>query len=156
MAQIIIDSLDKTKKFAKILANLLPNSMVSAIFLTGNLGSGKTTLISYLVNELPNGCDVEVSSPSFTICNYYNTIPKILHADLYRCSDIIPDEILEALDNKKIITIIEWANMLEISIKPEEYLDIVLTTCEKKRLITLNAYGVNAKSLLENILKMYE
>lgn len=57
--------------------------------LEGELGSGKTTLIRFFVEEI-SGKGNYVSSPTFTIINEYPD--KILHIDLYRTDDI--EEIL--------------------------------------------------------------
>lgn len=50
----------------------------------GNLGAGKTTLISAVCREL--GVAEKISSPTFSIINEYTSpnIGNILHIDLYR------------------------------------------------------------------------
>jgi tRNA threonylcarbamoyladenosine biosynthesis protein TsaE len=59
----------------------------------GDMGAGKTTLIKNICTQL--GCVDEVTSPTFSIINEYQTNDQkvIYHIDLYRLND--PDELLE-------------------------------------------------------------
>lgn len=51
--------------------------------LNGEMGSGKTTLVKSIVNEL--GIDSLVTSPTFSIVNEYGSEEnKVYHFDLYR------------------------------------------------------------------------
>ena len=62
------------------------------VFLEGELGSGKTTLIKQFCKEL--GFKNQVTSPTFPLLNIYkNNQKNIYHADLYRLKNI--DEINE-------------------------------------------------------------
>ena len=75
--------------FAKKIIPLLKYKLV---FLEGELGSGKTTLIKQFCKEL--GFKNQVTSPTFPLLNIYkNNEKKIYHADLYRLKNI--DEINE-------------------------------------------------------------
>ena len=52
----------------------------------GELGVGKTTLISQIVKEL--GCDTDVSSPTFSIINEYEIQDGLVyHFDFYRINN---------------------------------------------------------------------
>jgi len=52
----------------------------------GELGVGKTTLISEIVKEL--GCDTDVSSPTFSIVNEYEVKDGLVyHFDFYRINN---------------------------------------------------------------------
>jgi len=68
-------------------ANQLLESVNSKIILFyGEMGVGKTTLISALVRQL--GGDSEVSSPTFSIVNEYLVDnDKVYHFDFYRIED---------------------------------------------------------------------
>lgn len=68
-------------------ANQLLESVNSKIILFyGEMGVGKTTLISALVKQL--GGDSEVSSPTFSIVNeYIIDNDKVYHFDFYRIED---------------------------------------------------------------------
>ena len=75
--------------FVKKITPLLKYKLV---FLEGELGSGKTTLIKQFCKEL--GFKNQVTSPTFPLLNIYkNNEKNIYHADLYRLKNI--DEINE-------------------------------------------------------------
>lgn len=73
-------SLDKIDEIAK---KVLQNSRSKIIIFSGQMGSGKTTLISSISKIL--GSNSTVSSPTFSIVNEYE-LPndKIYHFDFYR------------------------------------------------------------------------
>ncbi len=126
--------------------NKLP---IDALLLQGPLGSGKTNLTCAIVQNLPQGQDAEVSSPSFTLCNTYATKPAVLHIDLYRCEHNIPHEFWEALDLPNNLIIAEWAEYLPSTALPQNFLDIFFKICDEGRLITLTAHGAQAKAFLQ-------
>jgi tRNA threonylcarbamoyladenosine biosynthesis protein TsaE len=78
---VSLSSSEKTFFFGKYLANLMkPNSILA---LSGDLGSGKTSLVQGLAAGL--GIDTPIQSPTFTYLNLYEegTLP-LYHFDLYR------------------------------------------------------------------------
>lgn len=114
------------------------------ILLRGDLGSGKTTLTRFLVEALPGGDRAEVSSPSFTICNYYPTEPELLHCDLYRTGADIPEELIEALGGDgagKSACVAEWAEHIPPALLPEDFLDIHLQLCDEYRIVQICVRG---------------
>ncbi len=52
------------------------------VFLQGELGAGKTTLVRGLVEAL--GHVGPVRSPTFNLLQTFDTAPPVMHADLYR------------------------------------------------------------------------
>ncbi len=52
------------------------------VFLKGELGAGKTTLVRGLVEAL--GHEGPVRSPTFNLVQTFDTVPQVMHADLYR------------------------------------------------------------------------
>lgn len=91
------------------LANSLPRR--SLVFLTGNLGAGKTTLTKGIVRGL--GLDAnEVSSPTFTLIQEYGSPTRVYHIDLYRLEE--PRELatlgLEEIFDREAVVIVEWAD----------------------------------------------
>lgn len=78
------------------------------ILLEGDLGSGKTTLCSYLLNEYAN--IKTVTSPSFGIVNIYSSDnQKIFHYDLYRIKseeELYGVEFEQSLNDGLVL--IEW------------------------------------------------
>ncbi len=101
----------------------------SVLLLTGDLGSGKTTLVQGLAQGL-NITDAIVS-PTFTIINeYFSGRLPLYHLDLYRLDAPEVDDLhLETywlgLESELGIMAIEWAERL--SHLPPNYLRIELT-----------------------------
>ncbi|MDR1777181.1 MAG: tRNA (adenosine(37)-N6)-threonylcarbamoyltransferase complex ATPase subunit type 1 TsaE [Desulfovibrio sp.] len=148
MLEIRLDSFEETRRLARLLAGLLPrHPQLRAILLRGPLGSGKTTFACALANALPGGDAAETGSPSFTLCNRYPTTPTMMHADMYRCPDFPPDDLLEALQDPDTLTVLEWAEFLPVEELPEEFLDISFASCENTRLLTVTGSGRDAESL---------
>jgi len=114
------------------------------ILLRGDLGSGKTTLTRFLVEALPGGDKAEISSPGFTLCNVYPTMPPVLHCDLYRVGSAIPDELGEALDAGDMAVVAEWAEFLPFSQLPHDYVDIFLQVCDDFRLVCVHVHTPNS------------
>ncbi len=76
----------------KVAGKLLEESKTKIILFEGEMGSGKTTLISAMVKIL--GGDSKASSPTFSIVNEYKVKSDIVyHFDFYRIKNHI-----EALD----------------------------------------------------------
>ena len=90
---------------ARIAARLRPGDVVA---LSGDLGSGKTTLARAIIVAL--GHAGEVPSPTFTIVETYDALdPPLAHADFYRLED--PREAVElGLDDYRrgAALIAEW------------------------------------------------
>jgi tRNA threonylcarbamoyladenosine biosynthesis protein TsaE len=86
----------------------------TVIFMTGDLGSGKTTFTKGFTSGI--GFKSEVQSPTYPILNEYsNSINFIYHFDLYRLKSITEFlEIggIEYLSSKNGICIIEWPELL--------------------------------------------
>jgi tRNA threonylcarbamoyladenosine biosynthesis protein TsaE len=67
---------------------LLEEASTKTILFYGEMGVGKTTLISALVRAL--GGTEETSSPTFSIVNEYDVVnDKVYHFDFYRVNDEI-------------------------------------------------------------------
>jgi len=148
MCTIISNSEKDTKAIAKELAAKLEKGDV--IVLSGDLGSGKTKFTEGFLAfwNLEN----EISSPTFTIVNEYNTPNfQINHFDVYRLSDI--DEFYamggtEYFENG--ISIIEWGEMIESILPP--HIKIVFEKDEEneeKRILKLESNC----DRLQNIIK---
>ncbi|MFM2303039.1 MAG: hypothetical protein RLZZ135_444 [Cyanobacteriota bacterium] len=101
----------------------------SVLLLTGDLGSGKTTLVQGLAVGM--GIVDPIVSPTFTIINeYFSGRLPLYHLDLYRLEPTEVDELnLEAywlgIETELGITAIEWAERL--TYLPAEYCRIELT-----------------------------
>jgi len=102
--------------------NLFPGAK---ILLFGDLGTGKTTFASAIINGLFNN-EVIVTSPTFSLIKVYDTKPTIYHIDLYRLSDVGEIEYLDIFSDLSGVYIIEWADMLGY-LTPDESLNIYLS-----------------------------
>lgn len=115
-----LSSLKETNEFGSIIGSNLKGGEIIAF--SSDLGGGKTTIIKSIVKAA--GSDDLVSSPTFTICNNYQSKNlTIYHFDFYRLSDpgIIKLEIEEYLEDKSAVILIEWPAVIE-SILPRESL----------------------------------
>ena len=105
-----------TKKLAEKFSNFLKKGDV--VFLFGEMGTGKTTFVKYLINsmQMKNNEDIlEVQSPTFNILNEYEVNGlKILHYDLYRLKDKKELENVGQIKNQtdKLI-LIEWPELIK-------------------------------------------
>ncbi len=120
-------------------SSFILSSFSNRVFaITGNLGSGKTTLIKNFCAYL--GVKDLVSSPTFPIINEYicNSGEKIFHFDFYRLNTI-----QEALDigselylNSGSYCFIEWPELI-IPLLDEKVLFLNLEIETKKRVLTI-------------------
>jgi len=69
--KIKINSLKELENFAKKLAKCLKGNEI--ILLKGNLAAGKTTFTRYLVSSIDPSAEDQVTSPTFSIMNEYET-----------------------------------------------------------------------------------
>lgn len=116
----------------------------SVLLLTGDLGSGKTTLVQGIgeglkITEL-------IVSPTFTLINEYTQgrLP-LYHLDLYRLErEEIKQLNLESYWNEREyplgIVAIEWAEKLVD--KPQNYLQLCLTYDQQQRQVEIFNFGV--------------
>lgn len=154
---LCLSTLADTELFARRLVHCLHSEpSLRTILLRGPLGSGKTTLTRALVQQLAGAEQAEVSSPSFTVCNYYPTTPPVVHCDLYRVESQLPDELFEAWENEGAnspIVIIEWAEHIPAHQLPQEFLDIHLQPCQEVRSVTVEPHGPRARCASQHLTK---
>ena len=108
------------------------------VALSGDLGTGKTTLVRYLLAAL--GHEGEVPSPSFAIVQPYDHMMlAVWHADLYRIED--PSELAEiGLDSigDDAALLVEWPERAGPSAWPEALrLTLEITGPEQRRLTAI-------------------
>ncbi len=80
------------------------------VFLTGNLGAGKTTLSKGIAKGLGAAAPDEVSSPTFTLIHEYGDPVRLYHIDLYRLDE--PRQLatlgLDEILGRNAVVLIEW------------------------------------------------
>jgi len=119
---LILNSEQDTQSLAEQLATL---PLTGSVWLSGDLGAGKTTLTRYWLQAL--GHTGAVKSPTYTLVEPYSiqksdgSIKPVYHADLYRLQD--PEELSfigfdEYLDEPEALVIIEWASRADSYLPP--------------------------------------
>lgn len=107
--QIITHSAEETIGWGHEFAARLKAPVL--VLLSGELGSGKTTLTKGIVAGLGAASEDEVTSPTFTLVHVYGKTAKVHHADLYRIGSFHDFETLgmEDLFETPGILILEWS-----------------------------------------------
>lgn len=116
-------------QIANKVASFLPNDGV--VVFQGEMGAGKTTLISAICQSL--GVEDNVSSPTFGLVNVYNMKNGgvINHIDLYRLKDAREAEeagIFDLLDQSGL-SLIEWPERIADYL-PQNSLLVEVNRCD--------------------------
>ncbi len=131
------------------LARACPTTMV--IYLSGDLGTGKTTLVRGFLR----GCGYvgAVKSPTYTLVEPYELADQtIYHFDLYRLTD--PEE-LEYLGVRDYFTapaicLVEWAERAQGFMHPPDLI-IELAYSNDGREVNFTIFSEAGKSLIQQI-----
>jgi len=107
--EVITHSAEETIAWGRKLAERLKVPLL--VLLTGELGTGKTTLTKGIVAGLHAAQEDEVTSPTFTLIHEYGTPKKVFHGDLYRIESFHDFETLglEDVFAQPAIVILEWS-----------------------------------------------
>ena len=107
--EVITRSAEETIAWGREFAKRLQSP--SLVLLTGELGSGKTTLTKGIVAGLGAATEDEVTSPTFTLVHVYGGEVKVYHGDLYRIESFHDFETLglEDVFAKPAVVILEWS-----------------------------------------------
>ena len=107
--EVITHSAEETIAWGRKLAERLHAPLL--VLLTGELGSGKTTLTKGIVAGLHAAQEDEVTSPTFTLVHEYGSAKKVFHGDLYRVESFHDFETLglEDVFEQPAIVILEWS-----------------------------------------------
>ena len=109
--EVITHSAEETTQWGREFAKRLQAPVL--VLLTGDLGSGKTTLTKGIVAGLGAAAEDEVTSPTFTLVHVYGAahVGKVYHADLYRIESFHDFETLglEDVFAKPAVVILEWS-----------------------------------------------
>ena len=112
--KIDITNYSKTEKVASALNLYIQSTNKPQIFyLSGDLGSGKTTLVREILKSM--GWKGTVKSPTFSILEEYEINERnIFHADLYRLNNENDFNMLglELNENSNDIFFIEWPDRI--------------------------------------------
>lgn len=121
--EIFLNSADETLRFGSKLASVLSEGGFVALY--GDLGSGKSVIARGIAGSL--GIE-DISSPTFTILQRYETTPVLYHIDAYRLSgaDELYDVGFEECLKPGILVVLEWADIVASAL-PKNRLDIYIS-----------------------------
>lgn len=124
--------------FGARLADLLAECS-ALIYLSGDLGAGKTTLVRGLIRRL--GHQGAVRSPTYTLVEPYDSIePPVVHLDLYRLSD--PEELeylgLRDLLERRGLILVEWPERGRGVLPPAD-IELAIAHCDDRRRVRISA-----------------
>lgn len=147
--EYISRSSDETMNFAQSLAGKL--GIGDVIVLNGDLGSGKTKFTEGILKYF--GLDNEISSPTFTIVNEYNSKDfNIYHFDVYRFADSSEFYAIGGEDYfSQGLCIIEWGTIIKDAL-PDNYIEINFEKSDKNddyRLLKISTIGNKYDSIFQ-------
>ena len=107
--EVVTSSPEETMEVGRQLADRLHPPVL--VLLSGELGSGKTTITKGIINGLGVAREEEVTSPTFTLVHVFHNHVRVYHVDLYRVDGFHDLESLALEDAfaEPAVVIIEWA-----------------------------------------------
>lgn len=149
--QAILNNVDETESFGRLLLQALPDKCL--VFLNGQLGAGKTSLVRGMLRAA--GYEATVRSPTYSLVEEYKLPQKsIYHFDLYRLKD--PEELewmgMEDYLNDKALCLIEWPEMGE-GFLPTADVEIFLNVVGEGRECQIKILNPQLKNSLEVLFK---
>jgi tRNA threonylcarbamoyladenosine biosynthesis protein TsaE len=136
--EIVTHSAEETVRWGKQFADRLKAPLL--VLLTGELGSGKTTLTKGIVAGLGAATEDEVTSPTFTLMHAYGNTDKVYHGDLYRIESFHDFETLglEDVFAKPAVVVLEWSEKFPLeSPWPQLRLRLEHAGGDKRRIVVL-------------------
>lgn len=133
-------SVDETRALAAALAPVLrPGDLV---LLAGELGAGKTAFVQGLGHGL--GATDQITSPTFTLAQQYDSDPALHHVDVYRLgnlNEVLDLGLTELLDDGGVVAV-EWGDVI-MPVVANDYLKVRLSLGESidERIVTFRAVG---------------
>jgi tRNA threonylcarbamoyladenosine biosynthesis protein TsaE len=136
--EIITRSAEETTRWGREFAGRLKAPVL--LLLTGELGSGKTTLTKGIVAGLGAASEDDVTSPTFTLVHVYGAADKVYHGDLYRIESFHDFETLGLEDAfaTPAVVILEWSEKFPLeSPWPQIRLKLEHLGGDKRRILVL-------------------
>ncbi len=136
MYTVNISNEDELSSVAINIINLLSDKRI--LLFSGEMGSGKTTLIKFICKHL--GVLDLVNSPTFSIVNEYRTINKeiIYHFDFYRIKDSkeVFDMGYEEYFFSSAYCFVEWPEKVK-EILPSNVIHITINLQNSERILNI-------------------
>jgi tRNA threonylcarbamoyladenosine biosynthesis protein TsaE len=147
-----VPSIEQTRRIGRQLGKIARAGDI--ICLSGDLGAGKTTLTQAVAQGLEVPAEQYVTSPSFALLHEYSGRIPLYHMDCYRLSgeDDIEGAGLIDYIGAPGLTVIEWPDRLG-SLRPDERLEIEITTAEQARTFCFFPHGVSWQDRLKQLLE---
>lgn len=147
--ELFLESDRDTINFGRQLSQLM--SAPFTLYLTGELGAGKTTMSRGIIQSM--GHQGAVKSPTYTLVEPYEFDKhNVYHFDLYRLSD--PEELeymgIRDYFNDKSICIIEWPDK-GLDFLPKADLKLNLAYVGHSRVLTICANTKKGVTLLAKL-----
>lgn len=133
---------NEIKETIKLLQPIVKPKVI--LGLIGDLGFGKTTLVSELLSLY--GCQV-ANSPTFSLVNHYqlNNGLSVYHIDLYRlknAEEIDAAGFWDLFSDEEAFFIIEWLDRIDIESLPLNFKKIIVNI--EKKLDSTRSYVINS------------
>lgn len=136
-----------TQKLAKSLAAA---NLSGSVWLSGDLGAGKTTLVRYWLQAM--GHQGAVKSPTYTLVEPYHIAmasgdtKSVYHADLYRLNDSQELDFIgfyEYFNEPNSLVIIEWASRADTVLPQPDYRIDIVREHDDSRNVILMGFNVD-------------
>jgi tRNA threonylcarbamoyladenosine biosynthesis protein TsaE len=122
-----------------------------SVALIGDLGAGKTTFVSGLVEALGGGA---ATSPTFSLVNEYPGGRLVVwHVDLYRIekeAELRELGLDDILGDSRGVALVEWADKFDVM--PRDHLRIELEHAGDSRVLSPTGTGPRGQALAEAML----
>ena len=139
-----LEGADATREVGTRLGGIVQGG--DAIALVGDLGAGKTTLVTGLVAAIGAGT---AASPTFSLVNEYPGGRLIVwHVDLYRIereAELVELGLEEMLGDRRGVCIVEWAD--KFAVMPKDHLRLELAHDGDARILTATGMGPRGEAL---------
>lgn len=151
---LIINTEAEMMTLGKELAAVLESDDV--VYLMGELGVGKTTLVRGIARAM--GYGGRVTSPTFTLMNIYDCDPPLYHFDFYRLENGDTCDLgLEDYLERQGISLIEWPH-LDDGRLPAEAMLVAITLqyddYERARVVKITTRGAKYQEKLEGLMQL--
>lgn len=150
LLDLVLPTSTATERLGRAIGRMLTGGEILA--LTGELGTGKTTLVRGIAGGL-RAPTASVSSPTFVLIHEYRGRLPLIHADLYRLrTEAEVGSIgLEDYFTDQTVVAIEWADRFP-DLLPRDRLEIDLShRSPTGRTVRLRAQGPRSVALLSRV-----